>query len=148
MDNLNTNLTITYGLGLFYGLLKVISLYFVMEENNEDGWRVFIPIYGQYVVMKKFLSVPAFVVYFISVIVFFVSCIGVLLSSVMQIYYFVMIFSLIILISILFIIGISIALDVAMSHYHGKKGLFTFGMIFLTPFFLFALAWENRRNLR
>lgn len=129
-----------------YSLITTIAMYFILEENNVDGWRSFIPVYGSYIIFKKFMSLPVFILYMLSVVAMIAGAVCMVLVYLGELYFYIGIGLL--ALGVLLYLIISIALDVSISHYHNKKGLFTFGMIFFTPFFLFALAWENRSKLR
>lgn len=141
---------------VLYAVLTMGSFYFLFEESKEEGWKRFIPIYGTYIAFKLFYKKSLFwlnIVCVITMVISFLALLGI--SGAMSemgaadgTYSFALIVSLLVfVVTLLIVIIISIGFDVSISHKFGKKRLFTFGMIFLQPLFLFALAFENRKKL-
>lgn len=153
---LTTNITSNIW-AIIYAALTTISFFFLYEENGEGGWKRFIPIYGDYIAYKLFYGKGKFVLLFISEIIIIVSLLlmascgayaevnGGILPDELAICT-IGAFALTI-IAIIVIIILTIGFDFSICKKHGKKGLFVFGMVFFTPLFLAALAWENRKKL-
>lgn len=143
---------------IIYEIITAAAFFFLFEEAGDQGWKRFIPIYGTYTAYKLFYSKGKFVLYCISIIVLVLSLLvvaacgayvkeingGVMADDMALIT--IGAFALFI-ISLIIIICVSIGFDFSICKKHGKKGLFVFGMVFFTPVFLAALAWENRKKL-
>lgn len=143
---------------VMYALLTSAAYFFLFEENKTAGWKSFIPIYGDYLRFKLFYKKSSFWFLLFAIIVCVLSVCGLVVGAAIVgsksganmtgqeagliigslLGFFVFLFIIMI---------ICLMYDVAICKKYNKSLLFILGMIFMTPFFVAALAWENRKDL-